>query len=309
MGIVIEGAAGTGGQIARPSAIWTGPGFFDTLQIRILYGRALDERDRAGAPRAAVVSESMARRYFGDVNAVGRRFRPALSQDGWMQVVGVARDAAMADLSDELVDPQPHLYYRSIEQWDVTPNVLVARSARGSAPLVRSMQTELARVDARLPVLTATTMQQILDDSLLIARGSTMFFAAIGVLGLCLAGIGLYAVIAFAVTRRAREIGIRMALGADSRQVVRSVALEVGTLVAVGMAVGLGCSLLGILALRVGGTNAVTGVANVSFFQPSVDPVAMSVIAMFTAIVGLAAAFVPARRAAHMDPLIALRHD
>ena len=310
--IVVEGAAASdspGNQIALAASIWTGPGFFETMRIPILYGRALDARDREGAPRAAVVSESMARRYFGDVNAVGRRFRPDLSADGWMQVVGVARDTAKADLNDELVGPPRYPFYRSIEQWGVAPNVVVARSSLGGAPLVRSMQTELGRVDAALPVLTAKTMQQLLDDSLVIARGSTLFFAAIGVLGLCLAGIGLYAVIAFAVSRRAREIGIRMALGADSGQVVRSVAFEVGGLVAVGTAVGLGFAVLGILALRVSGTTAATGVASVSFYQPRIDPVAMATIAAFTAVVGLAASFVPARRAARMDPLIALRRS
>jgi predicted permease len=309
MAIVIEGAASAGGQVARASSIWAGPGFFETMRIPILYGRALDERDRAGAPRAAVVSESMARRYFGGVNAVGRRFRPDLSPDAWMQVVGVARAATTSDLNSELVGVQRFLYYRSIEQWAVTPKVVVARSTLGSAPLLRALQTELGRVDEALPVLTAKTMRQILDDSLVVARGSTMFFAAIGLLGLCLAGIGLYAVIAFAVTRRAREIGIRMALGADGRQVVRSVAVEVASLVGVGTAIGLGLSLLGVLALRVAGTNAVTGVANISLFRPSVDPVAMIVIGMFTAMVGLAAAVVPARRASRMDPLMALRHD
>ena len=308
-GVVIEGAARAGNQVADASAIWTGPGFFETMRIPILYGRALGDRDRAGAPRAAVVSESMARRYFGDVNAVGRRFRPDLTPDGWMQIVGVARDTAKADLNDELVGQRRPVFYRSIEQWGVAPNVVVARSTLGSAGLVRAMQTELARLDEALPVLTATTMRQFLDDSLVVARGSTWFFAAIGVLGLCLAGIGLYAVIAFAVSRRSREIGIRMALGADSGQVSRAVAFEVGSLVAVGTAIGLGFSLLGILALRVGGSSAVTGMASVSFYRPSVDPVAMSVIALVAAIVGLAAAYVPARRAARMDPLIALRHN
>ena len=101
---------------------------------------ALGERDRAGAPRAAVVSESMARRYFGGVNAVGRRFRPDLSQDGWMQIVGVARDTAKADLNDELVGQPRYTFYRSIEQWGVPPNVVVARSTLGGAALVRSMQ-------------------------------------------------------------------------------------------------------------------------------------------------------------------------
>ena len=136
-----------------------------------------------------------------------------------------------------------------------------------------------------------------------------MFFTALGMLGLCLAGIGLYAVIAFSVSRRAREIGIRMALGADSRQVVRAVAGEVAALVGAGTAVGLALSLAGSLVLRVTGTTASNGVASLSLYQPAIDPVAMAIIAVFAAMVGLMAAYVPARRAARMNPLIALRHD
>ena len=309
MGIVIEGAAGAGGQIAGASSVWAGPGFFETLRIPILYGRALDQRDRAGAPRVAVISEAMARRHFGDVNAVGRRFRPELAQNDWMQVVGVARDTATSDLDDEVLNPRRDVFYRSVEQWGVTPNVVVARTTLGSAPLVRTMQSELRNVDEALPVLTAKTMRQHLDDSLVVARGGAMFFTALGMLGLCLAGIGLYAVIAFSVSRRAREIGIRMALGADSRQVVRALAREVAALVGVGTAVGLAVSLAGILVLRVTGATTSNGVASLSLYQPSIDPVAMAVIAIFTAMVGLVAAYVPARRAARMDPLVALRHD
>jgi putative ABC transport system permease protein len=309
MGIVIEGAAGTGGQIAGASNVWAGPGFFETMRIPILYGRALDERDRAGAPRVAVISEAMARRYFGDVNAVGRRFRSELGQDDWMQVVGVARDTATADLDDEVLNPRRDVFYRSIDQWGVAPNVVVARTTLGSAPLVRAMQTELRRVDEALPVLTAKTMRQFLDDSLVVARGGAVFFTALGVLGLTLAGIGLYAVIAFAVSRRAREIGIRMALGADSRHVVRVVASDVAALVGAGTALGLAVSLAGVLVLRVTGATASNGVASLSLYQPAIDPVAMAIIAAFAATVGLVAACLPARRAARMDPLVALRHD
>jgi ABC-type antimicrobial peptide transport system permease subunit len=136
-----------------------------------------------------------------------------------------------------------------------------------------------------------------------------MFFTALGVLGLSLAGIGLYAVIAFAVSRRAREIGIRMALGADSRHVVRAVASDVAALVGAGTAVGLAVSLVGILVLRVTGATTSNGVASFSLYQPAIDPVAMALIAGFAAMVGLVAAYVPARRAARMDPLVALRHD
>jgi len=305
--IAIDGAAGSSTQDAEAASIWAGPGFFDTLQIPILYGRPLDARDREGVPRAAVVNEGMARRYFGTVNAVGRRFRIESGDAEWMTVVGVARDTWTNDLGD-VVDPVPYLFFRPMEQWGVLPTTVAARSSLGSGPLVRTLQTELRRLNERLPVLTAKTMAQVLDDSLQQTRGLAAFFVALGTLGLTLAGIGLYAVIAFAVARRSREIGIRMALGAGSQQVVWSVARDVASLVAVGTAVGLALWVGAVLVMRVAPVQT-SGVANIQLYQPDVDPLAMLAIAAFAAIVGLAAAFLPARRAARMDPLTALRHD
>jgi hypothetical protein len=305
--IAIDGAADGSTQNAGAASVWAGPGFFETLQIPILYGRALDARDREGALRAAVVNEGMARRYFGNVNAVGRRFRLEPGDGSWMTVVGVSRDTWTNDLGD-IVDPVPFLFFRPIKQWSVTPTTVVARTTLGSAALVRAMQTELRHVNEKLPVLTAKTMGQLLEDSLQAAKGMAAFFTGLGVLGLTLAGIGLYAVIAFAVARRSREIGIRMALGADSRQVVWSVAREVAVLVGVGTAVGLALWLVAILVMKVAPVQT-SGVANIQFYQPDVDPLAMLGIAAFTALVAVAAAYVPARRAARMDPLIALRHD
>jgi ABC-type antimicrobial peptide transport system permease subunit len=224
-----------------------------------------------------------------------------------MTVVGVARDTWTNDLGD-VVDPVPYLFFRPMEQWGVLPTTVAARSSLGSGPLVRTLQTELRRLNERLPVLTAKTMAQVLDDSLQQTRGLAAFFVALGTLGLTLAGIGLYAVIAFAVARRSREIGIRMALGAGSQQVVWSVARDVASLVAVGTAVGLALWVGAVLVMRVAPVQT-SGVANIQLYQPDVDPLAMLAIAAFAAIVGLAAAFLPARRAARMDPLTALRHD
>ena len=305
--IVIDGAAEGSQQTVGANSVWAGPGFFETLQIPILYGRALDARDREGAPRAAVVNEGMARRYFGSVNAVGRRFRIEPGDGQWMTVVGVARDTWTNDLGD-IVDPVPYMFFRSIEQWGVMPTTVVARTTLGSASLVRAMQTELRHVNERLPVLTAKTMGQVLEDSLQVAKGMAAFFTGLGVLGLTLAGIGLYAVIAFAVARRSREIGIRMALGAGSQQVVWSVAREVAVLVGIGTAVGLALWVVAVLVMKVAPVQT-SGVANISFYQPDVDPLAMMVIAAFTAMVGVVASYVPARRAARLDPLVALRHD
>jgi predicted permease len=305
--IVVDGANDPSLQTMDAAGIWAGPGFFETMQIPILSGRALDARDREGALLAAVVNESMARRYFGTVNAIGRRFRVALGEGPWMTVVGVARDTWTNDLGD-IVDPVPYMFYMAMEQWRVTPTTVVARTTLGSGSLVRSMEIELRRVNERLPVLTAKTMAQVLEDSMQLAKGMAAFFTGLGVLGLTLAGIGLYAVIAFAVTRKSREIGIRMALGADSQQVVWSVAREVVALLAVGTVVGLALWVVAVLVMRVAPVQT-SGVANIQLYQPDVDPLAMVTIAAFTALVGIAAAYVPARRAARMDPLIALRHD
>ena len=259
---------------AEPPASGPAPASSRRSRSRSCIGRALDARDREGALLAAVVNEGMARRYFGTVNAIGRRFRIEPGDGQWMTVVGVARDTWTNDLGD-IVDPVPYLFYRPIEQWNVTPTTVVARTTLGEAPLVRAMQVEMRRVNERLPVLTAKTMRQVLEDSLQVAQGMAAFFTGLGLLGLTLAGIGLYAVIAFAVARRSREIGIRMALGAGSQQVVWSVAREVAALVGVGTAVGLALWLVAVLVMRVAPVQT-SGVANIQFYQPDVDPLAMA---------------------------------
>jgi predicted permease len=304
--IVADGASDPSLQ-ATGLGIWAGPGFFETMQIPILNGRALDARDREGTLLAAVVNESMARRYFGTVHAVGRRFRTEPGDGRWMTVVGVARDTWTNDLGD-IVDPEPYMFYKALEQWRMTPTTVVARTTLGSGPLVRAMEIELRRLDERLPVLTAKTMAQVLEDSLQLAKGMAAFFTGLGALGLTLAGIGLYAVIAFAVAQKSREIGIRMAFGAGRQQVVWSVARGVAGLIAVGTALGLALWVIAVLIMRVAPVQT-SGVANIRLFQPEVDPLAMTAIALFTALVGVAASCVPARRAARLDPLVALRHD
>jgi len=122
MALVVEGAgaAAHSGVLERSAAaIWAGPGYFALLGIPILYGHAFDAGDRADMPRVAVVSESMATRQFGAVNAVGRRFRLEHDATYWIELVGVARDTGTADLLDDLLDPTPQLFYRSFTQWNV----------------------------------------------------------------------------------------------------------------------------------------------------------------------------------------------
>jgi putative ABC transport system permease protein len=270
----------------------------------------LDERDRRDTPRVGVISETMARQYFGADNGarvLGRRFRLELDTDAnaWIEVVGVARDTGTADLQGDLVDPTPQLFYRSFAQWDLPPTTVLARTSLDAAGLVGAMQRELRAVNVTLPVISAKTMAQYLEESLVAPKAVTTFLGGLGAVGVCLAGIGLYAVVAFAVSRRSREIGIRMALGAQSQQVVWTVAREVALLVSVGTGAGLGLTLMAILALRF----VTVPTPGVSLYRPTADPVALLSIAAFLAMVGLAASYVPARRAAKLDPLMALRRD
>ena len=305
--IVVDGAAGQTGSNVDAVLIGAGPGFFDTLRIPLLYGRAFDARDRADTTRVAVITERMARQYFGTVNAVGRQFRLANDPNSWTDVIGVVPDTGTGSLADDVLDRIAPPFYISYTQSGELPTTVIARTSGDAAALVGAMQRELRAVDVTLPVITARTMAQHLERSQAAPNMVAMLLGLLGGLGLLLASIGLYAVVAFAVAKRTREIGIRIALGARSQQVVWSIARGVAGLIAVGTGVGLILSVLLMLALRT--TSGDIGIGNIAVYHPSVDPVALLAIAAVTAVVGVAAAFVPGRRAALMDPLVALRHE
>ncbi|HEX5110184.1 MAG TPA: ABC transporter permease [Vicinamibacterales bacterium] len=292
------------GRVVGAGNVWAGPGFFEVMQIPVLFGRALDERDRQGSSLVAVVTESMARQYFGDVNAVGRRFRLDQRPD-WIEVVGVVRDTGTLDRGADLVDPRPQLFFRPFEQANLPPNTVVARTRGDDAALARDMQRVLLAMDPSLPVFSALTMTQRLEQSLIAPRAVASSLGALGVLGLVLAGVGLYAVIAFAVSRRTREIGIRMALGARSSDVLRDVARDVAVVLGAGAGIGLVFASLVILAMRAFARPA----PGIAIYRPSLDPLQLGAIAVFIVAVGVAAAFIPARRAVRVSPISSLRQE
>jgi len=306
--IVVDGAS-SDARSQFAALIWAGPGFFETMRIPLRHGRGFDARDRAESPRVAVITETMARKYFGAVNAVGRRFRNQAEAGAWTEVIGVVRDTGTGDFDDDVIDPVGPLFYRSYAQAGLPPTTIIARTSGNAATLVAAMQRELRAVDITLPVMTARTMAQQLENSQVATKGIATLLAFLGGLGLVLASIGLYAVVAFAVAKRSREIGIRLALGARSQQVVWSIARGVAGLIGVGTAIGLLLAVLAMLALRATSAPGDIGVGSISVYRPNIDPLALLAIAAVTAVVGVAAAFVPGRRAALMDPLVALRHE
>jgi predicted permease len=307
--IVADSATSQPGSEVETGMLEAGPGFFETLRIPLLYGRVFDARDRADSPRVAVITETMARRYFGGPDAVGRRFRLQSDPTSWTEVIGVVRDTGTGDFEDDVLRPMRPRFYRSHTQSGSPATTIVARTSRDAESLLAAMQRELRAVDITLPVITAKTMAQARSESQTAPAVAATFLAILAGLGLVLASIGLYAVVAFAVARRAREIGIRMALGARSQQVVSNIARGVTGLVGVGTGIGLFLTVLLMLALRASSGSADIGIGNMTVYRPSIDPLALAAIAAVTALVGVLAAFVPARRAARMHPLSALRHE
>lgn len=307
--VVIDGGTGQSDASVEATLIGAAPGFFDTLRIPILYGRVFDARDRLDTPRVAVVTERMARQYFGDVNAVGRRFRPANDETAWTEVIGVVPDTGTGSLDNDVLDPIAPVFFTSYTQSGSLPTTVIARSSREAAPLVLAMQRELRAVDITLPVVRATTMAQDLEREQAPPRAIATLLAALAGLGLGLASIGLYAVVSFAVARRTREIGMRIALGARGRQVVWGIARGVAGLIAAGTGVGLALAVLLMLVMRAGSGSADIGIGSMTVYRPDIDPMALLAIAAIAIAVGAAAAFVPGRRAARLDPLVALRHE
>lgn len=301
--IEVDGYTPADDEFVRGRWTWAGPGYFETLGLPPLYGRTFTEFDRPETPGVVVINEVMARRYFGTPNAVGGRFR-VVARSGEaetgagveLEVVGVVPDTR----DWVLRDPLPS-FYRSSSQGDGLTPTVVARTALDPVSLLPLMRQTLRDLGGELPVLRARTMPEHVAAALGQSRAAGAFLSGLGALGLGLASLGLYAVMAFGVSRQAREIGIRRALGAGRTHVVWTVSRSVATLLGVGLTIGLGlawASVRGVAAIA----------TSVTLTVPAIDLMTFGAVSALLGTVGLAAGFFPARRAAKADPLVALRH-
>jgi putative ABC transport system permease protein len=267
------------------------PGYFETMGVPIVKGRAFTESDRAGDEAVALVSQTAARTFWKDQDPIGQRLRFD-ARLPWMTVIGVAGDVLNRRLSES---PQPILY-QSLEQASGMSLALLIRQ-RGETPgLGEAIAREVRAIDPELPVYAIRTMTDVLGSAVAERRFLMRLLVAFGAIATGLALLGIYGVMAYSVSQRTREIGIRIAIGARQEDVSRMVMRQGIALTAAGVAAGVvaGLSLSQFIKSQLFGV------------QPS-DPKTLIAVLLVMTIVGAAAAYLPARRAASIDPIRALR--
>jgi predicted permease len=287
--VLDEAAAMTTDTVEIPIAMVT-PEYFETLRIPLLAGRPFDTGDRAGSERVAIVSETMARRFWNRVDVVGRRYRHEGAR-AWVTIVGVAADVSMGSPGDR----RPFIYRPFAHGGGGRASVLV-RTRVEPASVVASLRKAVRDLDAGVPVLQAEAMADHVRRALAVPRTVTQLLLGFGSLAIALACLGIYSVVTVSVARRRTEMGVRVALGATPAHVIGLVLREVMALVLLGIACGAALAALAAPALRA----LLVGVA-------AQDPVTFTVSALVVTALALATAWVPARLAARANPVAALR--
>uniref|UniRef100_Q02B05 Permease n=1 Tax=Solibacter usitatus (strain Ellin6076) TaxID=234267 RepID=Q02B05_SOLUE len=271
------------------------PEYFATMNIRILLGRDISGQDLDAAPKVAVVNEAFARQYFPNESAVGKRFGLNRNQSD-IEIVGVVQDSKYQGLREPAPGPMLYVSYRQFRLFDAM--IVHARTAGNPAPVVAALREQVHRLDPNLPVYNIHTVEEQIDSSLagenLMATVALLF----ALLALTLSAAGVYGVMAYAVSRRTREVGIRVALGAGYGSIVQLILRDAAVLIGGGILAGVPVAY------------ALARLAVSRFFGVTPgDAPSIALAAVILSVAGLLAAWIPARRAARVDPMVALRTE
>ncbi len=295
-GILVEGhSAPAAGEINEVNYRTITAGYFQTLGIPLVEGRGISETDTATAPKVILINQAAAQKFFAGQDPVGThvRFDDQAAADPSLTVVGV-----IANIHNELSgNPKPEIYVpeAQVAEREMT---LTIRTAAPLLAITSAVREQIAAIDKDQPIAHVATFDEVRSQSVFTSRISALLLGIFAAIALLLAGIGVYGVISYAVSQRMREIGIRVALGAQRGNIISLVVGQGLRLVAVGIAIGL----IGAIALT-------RLMASLLFNVQATDPVTFIGITALLVAVSLFACFVPARRAMQADPITALRHD
>jgi putative ABC transport system permease protein len=295
MSVRVDGYQAKEGEDMNPSVDGVGPRYFATMGIPLVSGREFTERDVKGAPRVAVINETMAKYFFNGTNPVGRRLGFGGGKPTDVEIVGVARDVR----SLQLRDIPPRFVYLPYAQDDsVTQLTYYVRAAQDGGSTATAIRQAVTRLDPNLPIFDMKTMAVQVDESLFVERMVAALSITFGGLATLLAAIGLYGVMSYAVTRRTREIGIRMALGAERRRVMWLVLKEVAIMTAAGITGGLAVALW-----------LTRQVQSQLFGLAPHDPLTLAAATVLLGFIAIAAGYIPAQKATRIDPIVSLRSE
>ena len=268
------------------------PGYFRAAETRLMAGRDFTWHDDENAPAVAVVNQAFARQFFGNEQVVGRYFTTGPKHK--LQIIGVVEDGKYVFMAE---DESPTLFYPTLQQKN-SSTVLLVRSERNPAEIVPALRAAISNFDSSIPVFSVTTWPDALGIALFPARAATIALGIFGILALMLAITGVFGLASYTVSKRLRELGIRVALGAPSREVMRAALGRTTLLLVVGSSVGL---LLGIAASRL--------LAMIVYQATALDPVVLLGVLATMALVGMVSASLPARRALTLNPVKLLRDE
>ena len=271
-----------------------GPGYFETTGIRLIQGRSFDERDTAESNKVIIINETLARSLFPNEDALGKRIRSWRDENLLREIVGVVQDVRYYGRADELRG----LVYVPHTQNTWRSMVLSVRTTGDPAALIGSIRDQIWSLDKDLAIANPRTMSQILAQSVAPQRFSMMLLTVFAAVAMVLAMVGVYSVLSYTVAQRSHELGVRMALGAQTGDLMRLVLVLGMKLTLVGTGMGLASAF------------AVTRLMKSLLYETdATDPATLTAVTVLLMGVGLAACLIPAYRATKVDPMVALRYE